>query len=166
MACEYIANPVQTIALNNPAIFSDSIPCRRGWIYHEDGTGIFEVARRNNNRRRNCGCNCGCCSNTSDYKVDFNGNIAIPEGGTVGPIAMGIFVNGVLVEGTKAIYTPTAVDTYQNVSCTKIIKVPCNCGCKTVTVGYVNGSVDDPTFVPTPVINLANANLQITPVND
>lgn len=164
MACEYIANQLQQIALNNPAIFSDSIPCRRGLIYHEDGTGNFDLARRNNGRRRSC--NCGCCSNTSDYKVDFNGNIAIPEGGTVGPIAMGIFVDGALVEGTRAIYTPTAVDAYQNVSCTKIVKVPCTCGCKDIYVGYVNGSVNDPTFTPTPIINLVNANLQITPVND
>lgn len=67
MACEYIANPVQTVALNTPIVFSDSIPCRRGLIYHEDGTGVFQLASRNNRRRSSCCCN----PNTSDYKVDL-----------------------------------------------------------------------------------------------
>lgn len=161
MACEYIANPVQTVALNTPIVFSDSIPCRRGLIYHEDGTGVFQLRGRNGRKRGGC-----CCDpNTSDYKVDLNANIAIPEGGTVGPIALAITVGGEQVIATRGIYTPTAVDTYQNVSCTKVIKVPCGC-CPAVAVEYVNGSVDDPAFVPTPAINVVNANLQITPVND
>lgn len=161
MACEYIANPVQTVALNTPIVFSDSIPCRRGLIYHEDGTGVFQLSSRNNRRRSSCCCNPA----TSDYKVDFNGNIAIPEGGTVGPIALAITVGGEQVVATRAIYTPAAVNQYGNVSCTKIVKVPCGC-CPSVAIEYVNGSVDDPAFVPTPVINVVNANLQITPVND
>ena len=41
MAAEYLANGVQQISLNAPAIFTASIPCRRGYIYHEDETGIF-----------------------------------------------------------------------------------------------------------------------------
>lgn len=38
---EYLANEVQAISLNQPAIFRASIPCNRGNIYHEDDTGIF-----------------------------------------------------------------------------------------------------------------------------
>ena len=161
MACEYLNNPVQTVALNAPIIFSDSIPCRRGLIYHEDGTGVFQLRSRNNRRR-----SCCCDPNTSDYQVTFNGNIAVPEGGTVGPIAIAISVAGEPIESSKAIFTPAAVDEYGNVTSTKIIKIPCGCGCQSISVEYVNGSVDDPTFVPTPVINVANANLTITPVND
>ena len=161
MACEYLNNPVQTVALNAPIIFSDSIPCRRGLIYHEDGTGVFQLRSRNNRRR-----SCCCDPNTSDYQVTFNGNIAAPEGGTVGPIAIAISVAGEPIESSKAIFTPAAVDEYGNVTSTKIIKIPCGCGCQSISVEYVNGSVDDPTFVPTPVINVANANLTITPVND
>ena len=161
MACEYLNNPVQTVALNAPIIFSDSIPCRRGLIYHEDGTGVFQLRSRNNRRR-----SCCCDPNTSDYQVTFNGNIAVPEGGTVGPIAIAISVAGEPIESSKAIFTPAAVDEYGNVTSTKIIKIPCGCGCQSISVEYVNGSVDDPTFVPTPVISVANANLTITPVND
>lgn len=162
MACEYINNPVQTVALNTPIVFSDSIPCRRGLIYHEDGTGVFQLRARNGVRR----CNCCCQDNTSDYQVTFNGNIAVPEGGTVGPIAIAIAVAGEPIDSSRAIFTPAAVDEYGNVTSTKIIKIPCGCGCQSLSVEYVNGSVDDPTFVPTPVINVVNANLTITPVND
>lgn len=160
MACEYIANQLQTVALNTPIVFSDSIPCRRGLIYHEDGTGVFRLRGRNNNNNRRC-----CCDpNTTDYQVTFNGNIAVPTGGTVGPIAIAITVDGEPIDSSRAIFTPAAVDEYGNVTSTKIVKVPCGCGCEAVAIEYINGSVDDPAFVPTPVINVVNANLTITPV--
>lgn len=161
MACEYLNNPVQTVALNAPILFSDSIPCRRGLIYHEDGTGVFQLRSRNTRRS-----SCCCDPNTSDYQCTFNGNIAVPDGGTVGPIALAISVAGEPIETSKAIFTPAAVDEYGNVTCTKIIKIPCGCGCQSISVEYVNGSVNDPSFVPTPVISVANANFTITPVND
>lgn len=158
MACEYIANALQTVALNTPIVFSDSIPCRRGLIYHEDGTGVFQLRGVKGND-----CPCGR-SATTGYQVTFNGNIAVPEGGTVGPIAIAITVAGEPIDPSRAIFTPAAVDEYGNVTATKIIKVPWQC-CPSVAVEYVNGSVDDPAFVPTPTINVVNANLTITPVN-
>jgi hypothetical protein len=159
MACEYISDQLQTVALNTPIIFSDSIPCRRGLIYHEDGTGVFQLRGCNNG-----GC-CCCGIKTTDYQVTFNGNIAVPEGGTVGPIAIALAVAGEPIDSSRAIFTPAAVDEYGNVTATKIVKVPWKC-CPSLSVEYVNGSVDDPTFVPTPVINVVNANLTITPVQN
>ena len=41
MAAEYLANAVQSVSLNAPIIFTASIPCTRGYVYHEDETGIF-----------------------------------------------------------------------------------------------------------------------------
>lgn len=159
MACEYLANQLQTVPLNTPIIFYDSIPCRQGLIYHEDGTGVFQL------RGMNRGCNCGCnCTQTTDYEVTFNGNIAVPTGGTVGPIAIAISVGGEPIDSSRAILTPAAVDQYGNVTSTKIVKIPWRC-CPSISVEYVNGSVDDPTFVPTPTINVVNGNLTITPVN-
>jgi len=156
MACEYLANAVQAVALNTPIVFNDSIPCRRGLIYHEDGTGVFQL--RGLNRRSCCGCEM-----TTDYQVTFNGNIAVPTGGTVGPIAIAITIGGEPIDTSRAIFTPAAVDDYGNVTATKIVKVPWGC-CPSLSVEYVNGSVDDPTFVPTPTIDVVNANLTITPV--
>ena len=75
MAAEYLANAEQLVNLNAPVIFTASIPCRRGYVYHEDETGIFIL--------RGITSNC-----FATYQVTFNGNIAIPEGGTVTPIAI------------------------------------------------------------------------------
>lgn len=159
MACEYIA-PAQTVALNNPILFNDSIPCSRGRIYHDDGNGTFQL--RGLNRQVGCGC---CCQKLTEYQVTFNGNIAVPTGGTVGPIAVALTIGGEPIESSRAIFTPAAVDEYGNVTATKIIKIPWGC-CPSLSIEYVNGSVNDPTFVPTPTINVVDGNLTIAPVNE
>ena len=146
---EYLANAVQNIALNQPAIFTASIPCTRGCIYHEDDTGIFTL--------RGITPNC-----FARYQVTFNGNIAIPDGGTVGPIAVAIAVNGEPRLTSRAIYVPAAVDTYGNVTSTAIVTVPRGC-CFSLSVRYVPGT-DDPTATPAPVIEMQNANLVINRV--
>ena len=146
MAAEYLANAVQEISLNAPAIFTASIPCRNGYIYHEDETGIF-ILRGITNQ----------CFAT--YQVTFNGNIAVPEGGTVTPIAVAITVNGEPRLTSRAIYTPAAVGDYGNVTSTAIIKVPRGC-CFSLSVENIPASAD-PTVTPAPVIEMQNANLVI-----
>lgn len=146
MAAEYLANAVQEISLNSPAIFTASIPCTRGYVYHEDETGIFILR----------GITCGQCFAT--YQVTFNGNIAIP-GGTAGPIAVAISVNGEPRLTSRAIITPAAVNEYGNVTSTAIIKVPKGC-CFSLSVESVPASAD-PTVTPAPVILMQNANLVI-----
>lgn len=147
MAAEYLANPVQEIALNAPVIFNASIPCTRGWVYHEDETGIFILR----------GCTTNQCFAT--YQVTFNGNIAIPDGGTVTPIAVAITVSGEPRLTSRAIYTPAAVDEYGNVTSTAIIKVPKGC-CFSVSVDAVPATTD-PTVTPAPIIEVQNANFVI-----
>lgn len=146
---EYLANAVQTIALNQPALFTASIPCTKGYIYHEDETGIFILR----------GITTGCFAR---YQVVFNGNIAIPEGGEVTPIAIVLTVTGEPRVTSRAIYTPAAVDEYGNVTSTAIITVPRGC-CFTLSVRYVS-AVEDPATTPTPVIEMQNANLVISRV--
>jgi len=148
MAAEYLANPVQVVNLNSPVLFNASIPCNRGYVYHEDETGVFILRGITN----------GQCFAT--YQVTFNGNIAIPEGGTVGPVAVAITVNGEPRVTSRAIFVPAAVDTYGNVTSTAIIKVPKGC-CFSLSVEYVSGITDDPAAVPAPAINVQNANLVI-----
>lgn len=146
MAAEYLANAVQAVALNSPVIFSASIPCTRGNIYHENETGVF-VLRGNT---PNC---------FAHYQVTFNGNIAIPTGGTVVPIAVALAVSGEPRLTSRAIFTPAAVDVYGNVTSTAIIKVPRGC-CFNLSVEAVSAS-SDPTATPAPLINVQNANLTI-----
>lgn len=144
---EYLSNAVQNVALNSPVLFTASIPCTKGYVYHEDETGIFIL--------RGCTPNC-----FARYQVTFNGNIAIPEGGDVSPIAIAITVNGEPRLTSRAIITPAAVDEYGNVTSTAIITVPKGC-CFSVSVRYVDATTDDPATTPTPVIEVQNSNLVI-----
>lgn len=148
MAAEYLANSLQSVSLNAPVIFTASIPCRKGYVYHEDETGIFILRGITN----------GQCFAT--YQVNFNGNIAIPEGGTVTPIALAIAVNGEPRLTSRAIFTPAAAEDFGNVTCTAIIKVPRGC-CFSLSVEAVPAS-SDPTVTPAPAIDVQNANFVIS----
>ena len=72
---------------------------------------------------------------------------------------MAITVNGEPRLTSRAIFTPAAVDVYGNVTSTAIVTVPKGC-CFTVSVRYVAAD-EDPATVPTPIINVQNANLVV-----
>ena len=144
---EYLANALQNVALNAPVLFTASIPCTKGYVYHEDETGIFIL--------RGITPNC-----FARYQVTFNGNIEIPTGGAVTPIAVAIAVNGEARPTSTAIFTPAAVDEFGNVTSTAIITVPRGC-CFSLAVRYVDATTDDPATTPTPTISVQNANLVI-----
>lgn len=146
---EYLHNEVQSVALNNPLLFDNSIPCGKSYIFHENETGIFILRGAVNNPS-------GCFAR---YQVTYNGNVAIPTGGAVTPIAVALTVNGEPRVTSRAIYTPAAVDAYGNVTSTAIITVPRGC-CFTLSVRYVAAD-EDPATVPTPVIEVQNSNLVI-----
>ncbi len=147
MAAEYLANAPQPVALNAPIIFSASIPCTKGYVYHEDETGIFILR----------GITSGQCFAT--YRVTYNGNIAIPEGGAITPVALALTVNGEPRLTSRAIFTPAVVDEYGNLTSTAIIKVPRGC-CFSLSVEYVSAS-EDPTVTPTPIVTVQNSNLVV-----
>lgn len=151
MACEFLYNPVQTVALNAPILFDVSIPCSRGFIYHESNTGNFILKGATTNNP---------CNQYAQYQVTFNGNIAIPEGGTVTPISVALTVDGEPRLTSRAIFTPAAVGDYGNVTSTAIIKVP-RCCCFSLSVDAVPATTD-PTVTPAPLIEVQNANLTIT----
>lgn len=149
---EYLTrDAVETVALNTPIPFIDSIPCNKGYIYHQSGSGILVLRGVVNNPS-------GCFAR---YEVEFTGNISIPEGGTVTPIATAIVVSGESREGSRSIFTPTVVDEYGNVTSRATVDVPKGC-CFTVSVEYVNGSVNDPTVTPTPLINVIDGSLSVS----
>ena len=144
---EYVANAVQSVALNAPILFNASIPCNSGCVFHEDETGIFILKGKTN-----------CCF--ARYQVTFNGNISVPTGGDVTPIAVAITVNGEPRLTSRAVFTPQAVDEYGNVTSTAIITVPKGC-CFSASVRYVDATTDDAAVEPTTLINVQNANLVI-----
>lgn len=150
MACEFLYNEVQSVALYSPVLFRTSIPCSKGYVFHENETGNFILSGANSNN----------CNKYAHYQVTFNGNIAIPEGGTVTPIAIALTVNGEPRYVSRAIYTPVAAEEYGNVTSTAIIKVP-KCCCFSMGVEAVPATTD-PTVTPAPIIDVQNANLTIT----
>lgn len=147
MAAEYLANAPQFVALNAPILFTASIPCTKGYVYHEDETGIFILR----------GITCNQCFAT--YRVTYNGNIAIPDGGDVTPVALALTVNGEPRVTSRAIFTPADVEEYGNLTSTAIIKVPKGC-CFSLSVEYVTAS-EDPEVTPTPIVVVQNSNLVI-----
>lgn len=144
---EYLGVQTQSVGLNNPILFTASIPCQKGYVYHEDETGIFTLRGVTNN----------CFAR---YQLNFGANVAIPTGGAVTPIGIAIAVNGEIRPSSLAISTPAAVEEFDNVSSTAIITVPKGC-CFNVSVRYVSG-VTDGTTTPTPTIDVANSNLTIS----
>lgn len=146
---EYVYNPIQLVQPNQPVILDASIPCNRGYVFHREGSGIVTLRGIVNN-------SCACFAR---YQVTFNGNIAVPEDGTVGPIAIALAIDGEPILTSRAIVTPAAVDEYFNVTSTAIITVPKGC-CFNVSVENVSfgaTAADTPT-----AINVQNANLVVS----
>ena len=141
---------VVSVSLNTPIPFINSIPCNKGYIYHQNGTGIIILRGIVNNPT-------ACFAR---YELEFTGNIAIPEGGAVTPIATAIVISGEERNGSRSITTPAAVDEYGNVTSRATVDVPRGC-CFTASVEYVNGTVNDPATVPTPLINVVDGSLSI-----
>lgn len=148
---EYLTrDSVESVALNTAIPFIDSIRCNKGYVYHQSGTGIFVLRGIVNNPT-------ACFAR---YEIEFTGNIAIPTGGTVTPIATAIVISGEEKNGSRSITTPAAVDEYGNVTSRATVDVPRGC-CFTASVEYVNGTVNDPATVPTPLINVVDGSLSI-----
>ena len=149
---EYLTRDnVEVVALNSAIPFIDSIPCNKGYVFHQNGTGIFVLRGIVNNPT-------ACFAR---YNVVFTGNIAIPTDGEITPIATAIVVSGEERTGSRSIFTPADVDEYGNVTSRATVDVPRGC-CFTVSVEYVNGSVNDPTVTPTPLINVIDGSLSIS----
>ena len=148
---EYLTrDSVESVALNTAIPFIDYIRCNKGYVYHQSGTGIFVLRGVVNNPT-------ACFAR---YELEFTGNIAIPTGGAVTPIATAIVISGEERNGSRSITTPAAVDEYGNVTSRATVDVPRGC-CFTASVEYVNGTVNDPATVPTPLINVVDGSLSI-----
>lgn len=140
---EYTYNPIQLVEPNQNVILNDSIKCNKGYVLHREGSGIVTLRGIVNNPN--------CCF--ARYQVTFNSNIAVPVGGTVGPIAVALVIDGEPIQTSRAIVTPAAVDQYFNIASTAIIMVPRGC-CFNVAVENVSsGAV---------AINVQNANLTVS----
>ena len=147
---EYIYNDPQLIQPGSVALLQTAIGCNRGYVLHRAGSGILTLRGIVNNP----------CAKFARYRVAYDGNIAIPEGGTAGEIQLALAIDGEIVPTSIAAATPTAVDAYWNVSGFAIIDVPAGC-CYTVSVENASVSAT-PATTPASALNLRNLNVEVT----
>lgn len=117
---ELTANAVQVVAADQNVLFTDTAVKGNCSILHRDGSGLVTLRGITDQCR-------------ARYKISFSANVAIPTGGTVGPISLAIAINGEGVGPATMISTPAAVETYNNVATGLFIDVPVTC-CSTISV--------------------------------
>ena len=146
---EYVYNEIQLVQPGMAAVLNDGIRCNRGLVMHRPGSGILTLRGSGNT-----------CPGFARYRVSYDGNIAIPEGGTPGEIQLALAIDGETVPTSISAATPTVADAYFNVSGFAIIDVP-SCCCYTVSVRNASVSAD-PATTPVPALNLRNLNVEVT----
>lgn len=124
----------QVVTTNGVVLFNSTRILTGCSARHEQGSGRFVLLK------------------PGIYEVEFNANVSLPTGATVGPITLDIMQEGEPVAGSRMIYTPAAVDELGNVSATILVRVY-DCGCCT-SLSVRNSS---PTS-----INVQDANFVIT----
>lgn len=141
MAAEFTSNALQTVAVGQNVLFTETaIPCRKGYVIHREGAGVITL-------RGIVNCPNACFAT---YEVSFGANIAVPEGGTAGPISLAIAIDGESLPTSSAIVTPAAAGDFWNVYVTANIQVPRGC-CFMIAVENTSDQA----------IDVQNANIKI-----
>lgn len=129
MASEYSYPLVQTVAQGtNILFFNGSRACNKGYITHRTDSGTFRLKGASNGGK-------------SIYRVTFNGNISIADGGTVEPITIALQEDGETVNNAVATVTPAAIGDFWNVSVDTFVTVPCGC-CVTVSIKNISDTTE------------------------
>lgn len=150
---ELSANALQNVLPNTAVVFTE-VPVRSsgGLIWYREGTGLVRLASPSRIIGKFFGgCPCNRRMLEAVYQVAFHANIAVPTGETVGPISLGIAIDGTVDPSSAMIFTPAAVETFGNVGAEILVGVPSICGCESIAV--VNTST-----IP---IDVQNANLVV-----
>lgn len=112
---EIVANAIQTVAVNQDVLFTNTSVRGCPSILHREGSGIVILRGLANGQCR------------ARFRVSFGANIAVPEGETVGPVELTIAINGEGISSSRMVSTPLDVDNYNNVSADIFIDVPIGC---------------------------------------
>lgn len=118
---EFTSNAPQTVAAGQNVLLTETpIRCNRGFVCHREGSGLVTLKGITNGQCR------------ARYKVEFGANIAVPTGGTAGPISFSLAIDGEPLNSATAVVTPAAVENLFNVYVFAFIDAPRGC-CVTVT---------------------------------
>ena len=127
---EITANAVQEVTAANNVIFTDTAVQGNSSMVHREGSGLVKLRGLTT------------CQQRARFKIFFSANIAIPTGGTAGPISLAISVDGEPVATTTMTVTPAAVEEYFNVASSVYLNVPAGC-CSTIGVRNISGVAID-----------------------
>lgn len=121
---EVIGNALQTVDVHQNVIFPSTAVPGGNTILHREGSGLVTLRGITNQCR-------------ARFRVTFGANIAIPTGGTVGPISLAISLNGEPVVETTMISTPAAAEQFNSVSRSLFLDVPSGC-CTQIAVQNIS----------------------------
>lgn len=133
---EITSNTTQTIPVGGNVAFTETPIPGSSSILHTEGSGLVKLRGLTTTQCR------------ARFKVYFGANIAVPDGGTAGPISLALAIDGEPVPTTTMIATPGATDAYFNVGASIYLDVP---ACCCATLGVRN--------IGTAALNVQNANL-------
>lgn len=127
------------LAFSNDDVRTRSANCC-GWLQHQENSPLFKIL------------------DGGLYEVSFNANVTSATAGTV---ALGLFQDGVLIQGTTVIAEVATAGDYYNVSFDKLIKVCCradaNLSIASVPSVLTGATVPaTPTDTEIPIIQNAN----------
>lgn len=130
------------IAFENDDIRTRSANCC-GWLQHMEGQPNYKILKG------------------GLYEVSFNANVSSATAGTV---ALGLYEDGILVQGTTVIAEVATAGDFYNVSFNKLIEICCR-GDATLTVASVPTVLTGATLPATPTDTeipiIQNANFSI-----
>lgn len=147
MIQSYLEVPTTLPSNTSPVSFAtDCVRTRNanccGWLQHSEGSPLYKILEGGR------------------YKVTFNANVSSAVAGTV---ALGLFMDGVLLPGTTVIADTAAPGTYYNVSFDKVVPICCR-GDATLTVQSIPSVLTEnpPVATITEPTIIQNANFTIT----
>ena len=122
---EVTANASQVVKANQNVLFTETAVPGNCSIMHREGSGLVTLRGLTNQCR-------------ARFRVTFGANVAIPTGGTVGPISLEIGINGEPVATTTMISTPAEVEEFNNICRVLFLDVPNGC-CTQVSIENTSG---------------------------
>ena len=144
---EVLTSNSSTVSFTNDDIRTRRANCYcNGWLQHNEGSPIYKILEG------------------GIYEVSFNANIT---SATAGTIALALFQDGQIVQGSTVIAEVVTAGDYYNVSFDKLIKICCR-GDASLTIASVPSVLTGATLPGTPTVTeipvLQNANVKITKI--
>lgn len=140
---EVLSSNTSAVTFQRDCIRTRSANCC-GWLQHNEGSPLYKILEG------------------GKYQVTFNANVTSATAGTV---ALGLFMDGILLPGTTVIAEVATAGDYYNVSFNKIVPVCCR-GDATITIQSVPsvliGATIPGTATDTEIPVIQNANLTIS----